>query len=446
MNRSGRLFFSVYITALLTGIHFYAGCQYLHNPSFEGTGGVNLPPGYWIPCHSKYSTPYLQPNNVDILLEPSDGEHYMSMQVRGSYPEDYKGSRETVYTQLIQPLLKDKCYQFSVDLAYDEEVDYFGTLTKVYPVKFKVWGSTALCEKFELLYETEEVIDNLAWKTFTTTIAPRDSSYSYLYIEPDHANDSIYPGILLIDNMVLTDSITHVTTTDIEVWPGTDVTLQPSVSNSYQWSQTPGLSCYTCANPVLTANTEETYVVSLKDEKGCPRLEAFRIGLLSCETVYPEPSRIVLDTLVAENTTLTLLADSGLSYNWYPADLVSCPTCREITIDVTNTIDLEVTIGEEHGCNLTNQFRVRMELIYPNVITPNGDGTNDIFAVRGLPPISKFQVFSRNGMLVYSSNNYQNNWSGEDIYKSDLPEDTYWFTLQNDRYQVNESGFILVKR
>jgi gliding motility-associated-like protein len=54
-------------------------------------------------------------------------------------------------------------------------------------------------------------------------------------------------------------------------------------------------------------------------------------------------------------------------------------------------------------------------LSIPNVFTPNGDGRNDLFVIRGLEhyPNSKLYVFSlASGALVYRSENYSNNWDG----------------------------------
>lgn len=61
------------------------------------------------------------------------------------------------------------------------------------------------------------------------------------------------------------------------------------------------------------------------------------------------------------------------------------------------------------------------KLIIPNVITPNGDGKDDKFVIRGLEkyPDSKLFVYNllRGGTLVYQSKNYANNWDGEGCYQ-----------------------------
>jgi gliding motility-associated-like protein len=54
------------------------------------------------------------------------------------------------------------------------------------------------------------------------------------------------------------------------------------------------------------------------------------------------------------------------------------------------------------------------KIIVPNVITPNGDGKDDYFAISGLNyyPNSKLSIYDRWGKEVYTSNNYQNDWNG----------------------------------
>ena len=54
-------------------------------------------------------------------------------------------------------------------------------------------------------------------------------------------------------------------------------------------------------------------------------------------------------------------------------------------------------------------------MLIPNVFTPNGDHSNDVFKPRlgGCPP--RLQVYSRWGQLVYEDAAYQNTWDGGDL-------------------------------
>ena len=53
----------------------------------------------------------------------------------------------------------------------------------------------------------------------------------------------------------------------------------------------------------------------------------------------------------------------------------------------------------------------------PNVMTPNGDGWNDIFMIDyiSLYDIRKLTIFNRWGTIVYQSEDYQNDWDGGDV-------------------------------
>ena len=71
------------------------------------------------------------------------------------------------------------------------------------------------------------------------------------------------------------------------------------------------------------------------------------------------------------------------------------------------------------GCKKENVIDI------PNAISPNGDGINDTWII----PISnaKVSIYNRSGSLIFSSNNYQNNFSGIGI------AETVYYTI-NDNY------------
>jgi gliding motility-associated-like protein len=54
-------------------------------------------------------------------------------------------------------------------------------------------------------------------------------------------------------------------------------------------------------------------------------------------------------------------------------------------------------------------------VIIPNVFTPNGDGSNDVFEIRNLPSNSSVTITNRWGKEVYRSSDYQNDWSADSI-------------------------------
>ncbi|MFN6389819.1 MAG: gliding motility-associated C-terminal domain-containing protein, partial [Bacteroidota bacterium] len=77
------------------------------------------------------------------------------------------------------------------------------------------------------------------------------------------------------------------------------------------------------------------------------------------------------------------------------------------------------------GCRSEEQVRLDFlcseDGIYvPNAFTPNGDGKNDVFRIRGygVEYISIFRVYSRWGELMFETTDISQGWDG--TYKGEL--------------------------
>jgi gliding motility-associated-like protein len=64
---------------------------------------------------------------------------------------------------------------------------------------------------------------------------------------------------------------------------------------------------------------------------------------------------------------------------------------------------------------------------FPNVISPNNDGINDLFVIENLPENTEVIILNRWGNVVFSSTNYQNNWDGKDTSGKGLSDGVYTF-------------------
>ncbi|MCX7954251.1 MAG: gliding motility-associated C-terminal domain-containing protein [Bacteroidales bacterium] len=86
-------------------------------------------------------------------------------------------------------------------------------------------------------------------------------------------------------------------------------------------------------------------------------------------------------------------------------------------------------------------------IFIPEGFSPNNDGTNDYFEIKGLDPNSKYKIiiFNRWGNVVYTSENYNNKWDGKNMDNNDLPEDTYFYLLKKNN-KPYKSGFVVIKR
>ena len=84
----------------------------------------------------------------------------------------------------------------------------------------------------------------------------------------------------------------------------------------------------------------------------------------------------------------------------------------------------------------------------PNVITPNGDGMNDMFKIPCVAnqTNSNLQIFNRWGDLVYETNNYENNWEGTHN-GNPLPNGTYFYILNpSSREASSMKGYFTLVR
>jgi gliding motility-associated-like protein len=100
------------------------------------------------------------------------------------------------------------------------------------------------------------------------------------------------------------------------------------------------------------------------------------------------------------------------------------------TADIGETEDYTLKISESVGLSV------------PNAITPNQDGKNDYFVIKGITGNDNTLVITDSfGKAIYETKNYQNNWP-EQSNKSKLPKGTYYYFYNSGSTSVN--GFFVV--
>ncbi len=96
----------------------------------------------------------------------------------------------------------------------------------------------------------------------------------------------------------------------------------------------------------------------------------------------------------------------------------------------------------------------KVDLFIPNAFSPDGDGVNDTWEIRGIEKAIGYKliIFNRWGIKVYETNNYKNDWAGTsqtDSFMSRdnlLPEGTYFYSIiWGDETEPNR-GFVYIKR
>ena len=89
----------------------------------------------------------------------------------------------------------------------------------------------------------------------------------------------------------------------------------------------------------------------------------------------------------------------------------------------------------------------------PNGFSPNNDGVNDYFNIKGIEDFEGNVVFIYNrwGSLVFKQKNYDNKWDGKcnvsgALMGQDLPEGTYYFLIDLNNEGKPLSGYVVLKR
>ena len=113
-----------------------------------------------------------------------------------------------------------------------------------------------------------------------------------------------------------------------------------------------------------------------------------------------------------------------ISYVWSPTSTLNCSDCPEPIASPKFNTDYTVSFTDSNGCRNTATVRVivvckNANVFVPNTFSPNGDGNNDVFYVRGrgLERVKSLRIFNRWGQIVFERSNFPVNdasygWDG----------------------------------
>ncbi|MFC5535116.1 gliding motility-associated C-terminal domain-containing protein [Rhodocytophaga aerolata] len=176
-----------------------------------------------------------------------------------------------------------------------------------------------------------------------------------------------------------------------------------------------------------------------------------------CSTV---PVRVRIDNKITAKVTATLSLPDEPTGEIKITDIRGGNAPYEVSIDGRNwavvkdktlPVDTVITtqpmgkyvvyIRDANGCVKEYETEIKeSKFTIPNIFTPNGDGVNDTFFIRNLPTGTFVTISNRWGKIIYTSNNYQNDWNGEGY-----AEGIYFYTV-NIAAQGQFNGWVEIKR
>jgi gliding motility-associated-like protein len=87
------------------------------------------------------------------------------------------------------------------------------------------------------------------------------------------------------------------------------------------------------------------------------------------------------------------------------------------------------------------------DLILPQIITPNGDGLNDVLKIPGILRLqpNHLTILNRWGNVVFEQDNYQNTWGGNG-FSGELPDGTYYYLVDFMGQKPAISNYVYLDR
>ena len=191
-------------------------------------------------------------------------------------------------------------------------------------------------------------------------------------------------------------------------------------------------------------NSAGTYIDSLLTLNGCDSIVTTNLVLIPLPIIVASE-----DVTILTCSNVALNVTGATSYSWTPFSTLSCSNCANPIANPSSTTTYIVS-GTTNGCSNQDTVIVYVEgesvLIIPNVFTPNGDGVNDGFNLKGgcIYSIDK-QIFNRWGQLLFQSSQINEVWNGRTTAGDEVPEGTYFYIFKVGLFENNSEEIKIFK-
>lgn len=297
---------------------------------------------------------------------------------------------------------------------------------------------------------------SFAWSPSTFLSSTTSNS-----VTASNVSQTITYTVIATDNGCMDTAITTITVTpppsvtitgDTVICNGKSVILTASGTGPYSWNTGETTASITVA-PIL--NT--TYTAFASDPT-CGFVQG-------SQTVYPETtdagftSSVDTGYIPLDIQFLNTSSGSGsISYNWD----YNGPTGSQMPPLVTYTdagiYHVILTATGALGCKDTAGKYIRaiepvVKIEFPNIFTPNGDGSNDNFKPVSLVGITEMDltIYTRWGQVIYKTDGVNGSWDGKTSSGTSASDGVYYFiaivkTLSKSEPEVKIENYITLIR
>ncbi|QEE50471.1 T9SS type B sorting domain-containing protein [Flavobacterium alkalisoli] len=328
---------------------------------------------------------------------------------------------------------------------------------------FTVWSFDLIIENNPPQFTLDGDFDVCEGETVTVTVTPinfdlTEATYSWTFegaALPDTgstitATESGIYEVVIDRNGCTASEAVQVTITPL---PVADVMTDVTSCDSYVLPElSAGNNYYTGpagSGDMLTAGTELTsgqmvYIYAQVEGTDCSDESSFTI------TVVPTPvlgitggcegGLYILEVSLDDNYT-----ENTVTIEWTGPNGSTIGTGLTVTAEEIGDYMVTVTpLGGDICSSVLVQSVESIACLIPRGISPNEDGMNDNFDLRGFG-VTKLSIFNRYGKEVYSKTDYTNEWYGLDEHGKELPTGTYFYSLElNDG--TSKTGWVYINR
>lgn len=238
---------------------------------------------------------------------------------------------------------------------------------------------------------------------------------------------------------------------DALICKGKNTQLNASGAGSFSWLPAGSLNNPFIPNPIATPSETTSYTVTITDQWGCRNSDQVNVEVREQPVADAGPDQVLefrFDTRFAANSL-----ESNQTGEWTilegKGDISdkNDPSARVTNLGIDNN-SFVWTVSNGACPSATDTVNIMVHnLIIPTLITPNLDGNNDYFVIKGIETLGKSSliIFNRWGAQVYENENYDNSWDGTDDKKNQLQEDTYFYILKSEG-GMTFKGYVVIRR
>ena len=269
--------------------------------------------------------------------------------------------------------------------------------------------------------------------TFSSTTLPNNVNYNYKLIPFtwDGTNASTYNYLTANAPSAASTKLPIITAGGVLTFcGGGQVVLTSDASSGNAWYKD-GVAISGQTGATLTATATGLYTVRVTSGSATATSVGIQI------TVVPAPVPNITSsegTSISKGKSTQLTARDGVSYLWSPTFRIDNKTSANPIVqpDITTTYSVRVTNAA--GCianeNITIEVINDYQISAKTLLTPNGDGKNDVWVIDNIDsyPDNEVKVFDQSGREVYRKKRYNNSWDGS-YNGAFLPTGTYLYVI-----------------